>query len=108
MATDGILKEILLALRRLEKASDDIPHYSSSVPRPTEQFPKIELAIERAIAAHSRECAISMREKWEDKISPLLEKVFVLERQLLDMRKELGGKINGVKEDAAKTAQVTE
>jgi hypothetical protein len=106
MAADDVLKEVLAALKRLERLADEPnpSRFSSSVPRPTEQFPKIELAIERAIASHMKDCAITTKERWEDKISPLLEKIIVLERQLLDMRKELGGKINGVKEDAAKTA----
>lgn len=106
METDDILKEILTALRRLERMSEEPPRSSSQQghsPRATEQFPKVELAIERAIAGHARECAIIMKERREERIAPLVEKILVLERQLLDMRKELGGKINGVREDAAKT-----
>ncbi len=106
MATDDILKEILSALKRLERASEEpIPHHSSSsASRPTEQFPKIELAIERAIASHAKECAVIMKERREERIAPLMEKILVLERQLQDMRQELGGKINGVRDDATKTA----
>jgi hypothetical protein len=108
MATDDLLKEILTGLKRLERMSEEPTRSSSQheqhLPRPTEQFPKVELAIERAIAGHAKECAVIMKERREERIAPLMEKIIVLERQLLDMRKELGGKINGVREDAAKTA----
>lgn len=102
MATEDVLKEILAALKRLERMSEDPPQSASA--RPTEQFPRIELTIDRAISTHVKECGIVMKERIAEKIAPLVEKMTKLEKQLEDVKKDLGGKINGVKEDAAKTA----
>lgn len=106
METDDILKEIMDSLRRLEKDISASPPSPSGSPhsRPTEQFPKIELAIDRAVGKRAEKCE-ALREKIiEAKIRPVLERLTRIEARSEDMGRELGGKINGVKADAAKTS----
>lgn len=110
MGQEDILKQILEALRRLERGlppDDPQPRSVSSRPadpRATEQFPKIELAIKAEIERHTEKCALVMKERMGVQIDPLSARVKTLEEKLSEAKKDLGGRINGVKEEAAKTA----
>jgi hypothetical protein len=113
MGQEDILKQILEALRRLERGlpqDDPQPRSVSSRPadpRATEQFPKIELAIKAEIERHTEKCALAMKEKMGAQIDPLSTRVKTLEEKLSEAKKDLGGRINGAREDAAKTATGT-
>lgn len=110
MGQEDILKQILEALRRLERGlpPDDPQPRSASArptdPRATEQFPKIELAIKDAIEKHADKCFGATKERLIEKIDPLSVRVKQVEEKLSEAKKDLGGRINGVKEEAAKTA----
>jgi hypothetical protein len=105
MATDDILKEILDSLQRLEKDISDVGQSPSGRrPRPTEQFPKVELEILRKIQEHRMTCSSSMKEMVGEKVEGLLEKIGTIEANIGEIAKELGGRINGVKAEATKTA----
>lgn len=108
MDSEEILKLVLETLRRLEtrlgQQEEAARLASSQGPRPTEQFPKIELEIRKAIEAHTDKCLSATKERMGDRLDPLVKKVEKIESRLDEMKKELGGKINGVKDEAAKTA----
>lgn len=106
METDDILKEIRDSLRRLEKDISAVPQSLSGLPssRPTEQFPKIELAIDRAVGRRAEKCEAIRKEIFEEKTKPLMERMERLEERVGEIRKDLGGKINGVLGEAAKTS----
>ena len=110
MGQEDILKQILEALRRLERGlpqDDSQPRSASSRPvdpRATEQFPKIELAIKAEIERHSEKCATATKERTADRINPLIESIKTIEGRLVELKKDLGIKINGVRDDATKTA----
>jgi hypothetical protein len=105
MGQEEILKQILEALRRLERGlPPDDPQPRSASSRPTEQFPKIELAIKSEIERHTEKCSLAMKEKMGAQIDPLSTRVKSLEEKLSEAKKDLGGRINGAREEAAKTA----
>jgi hypothetical protein len=109
MGTDDILKQILEALKRLERGlpPDEPPRSASSRPpdpRATEQFPRVELAIKDAIEKHSDKCLGATKERITEKTDPLEVRIEKLETDLKDALKDLKGRILTAKEDAAKTA----
>jgi len=106
METDDILKEIRDSLQRLEKdiSATGSSHSAPHLPRPTEQFPKVELAIDRAVGKRAEKCEILREKIVEEKMRPLSERLARIEAKIEEIRQELGGKINGVKADAAKTS----
>jgi len=111
MATEDekVLGEIHDSLRRLEKAVREGGQSPSGsrTPRSTEQFPKVELEIMRKIQEHRTACSASMKEVIGEKVEPLLAKMKEIEVRVDEINKELGGRINGVRDEATKTATGT-
>lgn len=104
METDDILREIMESLRRLEKDISGAARLPSGLPRPTEQFPKVELAIDRAVGKRAERCEILREKIVQEKISPLRAQMERIEARVDEIRKDLGGKINGVRAEATKTS----
>jgi hypothetical protein len=108
MGTDEILQQIRDSLRRLERdisAAGQSP--SGRAPRPTEQFPKVELEIMRKIQEHRTTCSSSMKEALAEKAGALLANIRETDAKVEEIRRELGGRINGVRDEATKTATGT-
>lgn len=108
MGTDEILQQIRDSLQRLERdISGAGQSPSGRPPRPTEQFPKIELEIMRKIQEHRTTCSSTMKEAIAEKAAALLAKIRETDAKVDEIRRELGGRINGVRDEAAKTATGT-
>lgn len=105
MGTDDILEQIRDSLQRLEKDISDAGRLPSGrLPRPTEQFPKVELEIIRKIQEHRSTCTSSVKEMIGEKVKILGARIEEVGAKVEEIKRELGGRINGVKDEATKTA----